>query len=51
MSFDLSIAKLVLSASDASHTFDVGEDPEDVLNEVGGELFRITYIYGAQAAD
>lgn len=51
MSFDLSIAKLVLSASDASHTFDIGEDPEDVLNEVGGEIFRALYTYSVQAAD
>lgn len=36
MSFDLSVDKMVLSALDASYTIDVGEDPEDVLNEVGG---------------
>lgn len=35
MSFDSSVDKLVLSASDALHTFDIGEDAEDVLNEVG----------------
>lgn len=35
MSFDLSVNKMVLSALDASYSIDVGEDPEDVLNEVG----------------
>lgn len=41
MAFDIGVDRMIFSASDATDTFDVGEDLEDVVNEVGSTRLLI----------
>jgi hypothetical protein len=43
LSFHMASEKLVLKADDALSTFELGEDDEDVLNEVCTEWLQVIF--------